>query len=132
MAHLVPSNIELANFHTSLESIAQLPNFHVPGVFVSSPESNFLVSWDCKLATAQGTFIAPFFFTSVTFMFSMFPNLIKQFPCCLISGILLNDIIGLLLCGFSGLGSSFCFFLGYNIIVYHSPSARLGVRCASL
>jgi len=61
MAHLVPSNIELANFHTSLESIAQLPNFHVPGVFVSSPESNFLVSWDCKLATAQGTFIAPFF-----------------------------------------------------------------------
>ncbi|KAG2586945.1 hypothetical protein PVAP13_5NG093900 [Panicum virgatum] len=53
MAHLVPSNIELANFHTFSQLLVQLLNFHVPGVFVSSLESNFLVSWDCKLATSQ-------------------------------------------------------------------------------
>ncbi|PVH39315.1 hypothetical protein PAHAL_5G476200 [Panicum hallii] len=53
MVHLAPSTTELANFHTSLRSLVQLPNSQVPGVFVSPPESNFLVSWDCKLATAQ-------------------------------------------------------------------------------
>ncbi|PUZ58084.1 hypothetical protein GQ55_5G480600 [Panicum hallii var. hallii] len=78
MVHLAPSTTELANFHTSLRSLVQLPNSQVPGVFVSPPESNFLVSWDCKLATAQ---------------LQYFPHLIKQFPCCLVSGILFSDII---------------------------------------
>ncbi|KAG2595607.1 hypothetical protein PVAP13_5KG086987 [Panicum virgatum] len=53
MVHLAPSNTELANFHRSLRPLVQLPNFHVPGVCVSSPENNFLVSRDCNLATAQ-------------------------------------------------------------------------------
>ena len=80
MAHLVPSNIELANFHTFSQLLVQLLNFHVPGVFVSSLESNFLVPWDCKLATAQVTFIAPFCLHQLLSPSICFPIWSTNFP----------------------------------------------------